>query len=400
MKINAQKSHDLIIGVIFGGRSVEHEVSIITAHQVMDALDTSGFRVLPIYITKNGEWYAGNPLYNIKLYKNTSLNLESQKDVYRVSISPDRTVRQLIHHPNDTSRWSFKKPPHMWADVFFPAIHGTFGEDGTIQGLLDLADVPYVGSGTVASAIGMDKVKAKSLFRDAGIPVLDCIAISRDEYEDSPTDFIQKAEGFSRYPLIVKPISLGSSIGVSRCADSRELEEAVELAFKIDNGVLVEKALTEFVEINCSVIGPPGHPSVCEQPCNDSNLLTFEAKYKRGGKQSKMSGNTEGMASLERIIPAPLPHEMTTRVQELSVKAFKVINASGVARIDFLLETPTNNLYLNEINTMPGSIAFYLWEASDLSFNDLVANLVNLALEKHRSRRRTRFSFETNLLNP
>lgn len=279
MKINAQKSHDLIIGVIFGGRSVEHEVSIITAHQVMDALNTSGFRVLPIYITKNGEWYAGNPLYNIKLYKNTSLNLESQKDVYRVSISPDRTVRQLIHHPNDTSRWSFKKPPHMWADVFFPAIHGTFGEDGTIQGLLDLADVPYVGSGTVASAIGMDKVKAKSLFRDAGIPVLDCIAISRDEYEDSPTDFIQKAEGFSRYPLIVKPISLGSSIGVSRCADSRELEEAVELAFKIDNGVLVEKALTEFVEINCSVIGPPGHPSVCEQPCNDSNLLTFEAKY-------------------------------------------------------------------------------------------------------------------------
>ena len=386
-----------IVAVIFGGRSPEHEVSIITGHQVMDALETAGFLVLPIYITKTGEWYVGQSLYNIKQYADPSLNMNNLENVYRVSISPDRSIREMVLHPS-VKKGLFRKPPQLWADVFFPTIHGSFGEDGTLQGLLELADVPYVGSGVTASAIGMDKVKMKAFFREAGMPTLDCLSVGREEWKPDGKSFLARAEKFCSFPMMVKPVCLGSSIGVMRCANSEELENAIETALVLDDQALVERALLDFVEINCSVMGPPEQTSVCEQPCRTQGFLTFDDKYKKGGKGAKVFGTNAGMASQERIVPAPISPEITSRIQELSMLAFRAIGASGVARFDFLLETAKQELYLNEINTLPGALAFYLWEATGLPFDELVTKLVHIALERYRVRSATQFSFETNLM--
>src|SRR6185295_10704140 len=280
----------------------------------------------------------------------------------RVSLSPDRSIRQLLPHP-DSSKGLFKKSPRLWADVFFPAIHGSFGEDGALQGLFEMADVAYVGSGVLGSAMGMDKVRMKSLFRDSGIPVLNCLSISQEEWKTGDQSFIAKVESAYSYPVIVKPASLGSSIGVKRCEDASSLNDSIEVALRLDERALVERALVDFIEVNCSVMGPPEKASVCEQPCPSEEVLTFDAKYKRGRKGAKTASAEGGMASLDRIIPAPIPDSLTLRIQEISVQAFRLIGASGIARLDFLLEKKDGNLYLNEINTMPGSIAFYLWEA-------------------------------------
>ncbi len=385
------------IAVLFGGRSVEHEVSVITGHQTMDALEVAGYAVLPIYITKEGAWYAGQSLHNMNLYKDLS-TLNTLPDVYRVSLSPDRSIRQLLPHPNSGRRLFKKKMPRLWADVFVPVIHGSFGEDGTLQGLFEMADVPYVGSGVLASTVGMDKVGAKAVYRDADLPVLDCIEVSRAEWKRARDAFVRRAEDFSRYPLMVKPVCLGSSIGVRRCDNAGELREAIEAAVLLNERVLVERALVDFIEINCAVIGPPEHASVCEQPCSSEAMLSFDDKYKRAGKKVGVAGTKGGMASQERMIPAPISAHLTSRLQELAIRAFHVIGASGVARVDFLLETAKENLYINEINTMPGSFAFYLWEASGIPFDELMRRVVNIALDQHRIRTATQFTFAADLL--
>lgn len=386
-----------MVAVLFGGRSAEHEVSVITGHQMMDALETAGYALLPIYISKMGEWYAGQPLHNLHLYTDSAFDVNKLQDVYQVSLSPDRSIRQLLLHPR-TRRGFFKKEPRLWADVFFPTIHGNFGEDGTLQGLFEMADIAYVGSDVLASALGMDKVRMKAIYRDAGIPVLECISVSRIEWNSDSDAFVARVEGFCAYPVMVKPVCLGSSIGVRRCENSRELREAIDTAILLNERVLVERALVNFTEINCSVIGPPGQASVCEQPYTNEAILSFDAKYKQGIKGGVIGGPKAGMASLGRVVPAPISAELTSRIQELSIKAFCAIGAAGVARVDFLLETGEEHFYLNEINTMPGSLAFYLWEATGVPFDELVTRVVNIALDRHQSRRATQFSFEANLL--
>ena len=386
------------IGVIFGGRSVEHEVSVITAHQIMDAIKAAGFDVLPIYITKEGHWYAGAPLYNLKAYSQAVFSPANLEGAYPVTLSPDRSVRQLLINPAH-KKSMFGKLPALWADVFFPAVHGSFGEDGTLQGLLEMADVAYTGSGVLASAIAIDKVRTKEALRAAGLPVLDCLWFHRQAWTEDSDFVLAKAEQFSSYPLIVKPVSLGSSIGVKRCNDRQSLSEAMELAFELDSRVLVERALVDFFEINCSVMGPPERPSVCEQPAATEQVLTFEAKYKRGGKAGKSGGSKgsgTGMASLDRIIPAPIPQDLTAKIQQSAVQAFQAIGAAGVARIDFLVDK--SGLYVNEINTLPGSLAFYLWEHTGIHFDQLVTMMISSAEERYRARRRTQFSFDANLL--
>jgi D-alanine-D-alanine ligase len=288
--------------------------------------------------------------------------------------------------------------PRWWADVFFPTIHGSFGEDGTLQGLFEMAGVPYVGAGVLASAVGMDKVRMKALYRDAGLPVLECISISRVQWQEESAAFITRVEDFAAYPLIVKPVCLGSSIGVRRCENAVELRTAIEAAILLDDRVLVERALVNFVEINCAVLGPPEQASVCEQPHMSEAILSFEAKYKQGGKGRKVGGTKGGMASLGRTIPAPISAELTTRVQDLAVQAFRVLGAAGVARIDFLFEVEREVLYLNEINTLPGSLAFYLWEASGLPFDELMRKVLRIAFDQHRIRSTTEFMFAANLL--
>lgn len=385
------------VAVLFGGRSAEHEVSVITGHQVMDALAAAGYALLPVYIAKEGEWYAGQSLHNIRQYTDPSFRLDKLQGAYHVSLSPDRSIRQLLPHP-DRRRGLFKRVPRLWADVFFPTMHGNFGEDGTLQGLFEMADVAYVGSGVLASALGMDKVHMKALYRDAGLPVLDCVSVSRADWQKDSAAFVAHVEAFCRYPLMVKPVCLGSSIGVQRCANQRELRTAIDAAILLDERVLVERALVNFFEVNCAVLGPPEQVSVCEQPCTSEAVLSFDAKYKRGGKGAKAGGTKAGMASLERLVPAPIAAELTSRIQELAIKAFRVIGAAGVARVDFLFEVDAAHLYLNEINTMPGSLAFYLWETSGVPFDELVTRVVNIALAQHHVRSATQFAFAANLL--
>jgi D-alanine-D-alanine ligase len=387
----------ITVAVLFGGRSVEHEVSVITGHQIMDALKAAGYQVLPIYLTKDGDWYAGEPLHNLQLYTNPAGEPTSAAGVWRVSLSPDRSVRQLLVHPR-ARQGIFRKPPQLWAEVFFPCVHGSFGEDGALQGLFEQADVPYVGAGVAASAIAMDKALTKLICRAVDIPVLECTVVSRHDWEASSAGVIERLEPFCAYPVMVKPACLGSSIGVKRCADRAALLEAIAAGLVLDERVLIEPALTDFIEINCAVMGPPEQASVCEQPVTNEALLSFDAKYKRGGKRAKLRDKPGGMAALERIIPAPLAAELTERVQSLAIRAFHAIGAAGTARLDFLFQPQTERLYLNEINSIPGSLAYYLWEASGIPFDALVEKLVALAQQRHAERSRTQFSFEVNLL--
>lgn len=396
MQYQQRNVHETV-AVLFGGTSAEHEVSVITGHQVMDALEAAGYQLLPVYITKEGAWYAGQALHNIRQYTEPAFHVNRLKDVHRVSLSPDRSIRQLLPHPLH-GKGLLRRVPRLWADVFFPTIHGSFGEDGTLQGLFEMAGVPYVGAGVLASAVGMDKVRMKALYRDAGLPVLECISVSRVQWQEESAAFITRVEDFAVYPLIVKPVCLGSSIGVRRCENAIELRTAIEAAILLDDRVLVERALVNFVEINCAVLGPPEQASVCEQPRTSEAILSFEAKYKQGGKGGKVSGAKGGMASLGRTIPAPISAELTTRIQDLAVQAFRVLGAAGVARIDFLFEVERETLYLNEINTMPGSLAFYLWEASGMPFDELVRKVIRIAFDQHRIRSTTEFMFAANLL--
>jgi D-alanine-D-alanine ligase len=385
------------VAVLFGGRSVEHEVSVITGHQIMDALKVAGHRVLPIFLAKDGEWYAGASLHNLKLYTDPAGEPTSAAGVARVSLSPDRSLRQLVLHPS-LRQGLFRKPPQLWAEVFFPCIHGSFGEDGSLQGLFELADVPYVGSGVAASAISMDKALTKVLCRGMNIPVLDWMILSRGEWEQDATGVVQRIEGSFAYPVIVKPVCLGSSIGVKRCHDSATLRQAIATALTLDDRVLVETALSDFIELNCAVMGPPEQVSVCEQPVTHEAILSFDAKYKRGGKGAKQARKPGGMASLDRLIPAPIAADLTQRVQSLATQAFRMIGCAGTARIDFLYQADRQALYLNEINSIPGSLAFYLWEATGMPFDTLVDKLIAIALQRHQERARTQFSFEVNLL--
>jgi len=387
------------VAVVFGGRSGEHEVSIITAHQVMDALEVAGYSLLPIYISKTGEWFAGQDLNNLERFKDRNLNLNKLDNVWKVSLSPDRSIRTLILHP-EGKKGVFKKPPQLWADIFFPTVHGSFGEDGTLQGLFELADVPYVGSNVLASAVGMDKSKMKDIFRAAGIPILDCLTLSRPEFQRDEKRNLLRLETFCNYPLMVKPLRLGSSIGVKRCRNSEELKYAIDVAFVLDANILGERAVENFKEVNCSVMGPPEQASVCEQPITQGDFLSFESKYKDGNKKTSPSGSKGGMASSKRILPAPLSPSLSKSIQDLAITAFRAIGASGVARLDFLIDNSNEALFLNEINTMPGSLAFYLWEASGLPFDQLVKKVIDIALESYAAKSRTTFSFEANLLVP
>ncbi|MEZ5351390.1 MAG: D-alanine--D-alanine ligase family protein [Bryobacteraceae bacterium] len=393
------------VAVLFGGRSVEHEVSIISAHQVMDALEVAGYDLLPVFLDKGGAWYAGRGLYNLRQYANPGFYPTELRDAHRVSLSPDPSIRQMVMHPNGAKGF-FYKPPVLWADVFFPVLHGAFGEDGCAQGLFELADVPYVGCGVFASAAGMDKVAQKDIFRFAGIPVLDCVSTHRRAWKADPARFVKQVEQAFPYPLIVKPSSLGSSIGIARAKDSAELTQAIEVALTYDERVMVERALVNFQEVNCSVIGPPNRSSVCEMPRSDGDLLTFDNKYRAGHGKGGLKGGVKGanmskggMASLNRQIPAPIPDELSARIQNLASLAFQAIGAHGISRVDFLLDADGQTVFLNEINTIPGSLSFYLWEASGLPFDKLVQTLVDGAVERHKARRETKYSMEANLLS-
>lgn len=374
------------VGVIFGGRSVEHDVSIITANQIMRAFDTEHYEVVPVYISRDGRWYSGEPLLELKNFESEII---SHKGVEPVILSPAVHHHGLIMNPvsGRLSRSDVRR-----LDVAFPAVHGTHGEDGTLQGLLELADIPYVGCGVMASAIANDKITTKALLRQHDIPVIHEVSFSRIAWLADSDTIMQQIVGTLGYPVFVKPATTGSSIGISRVADETTLRAAIDIAAHFDRRVLVEAAVNGGIEVNCSVMGSYAdvQTSVLEQPISWEEFLTFEDKYMRG---------SEGMKSAERIIPAPIDAALSRRIQELAARAFQAIDGTGIARIDFMVKPDTGEIFLNEINTMPGSLAFYLWQESGISMTELVHRLVQLARDAHAEKRRTSFDYQNDLIS-
>lgn len=375
-----------VVGVVFGGRSVEHDVSVVTAHQIMRAFDAERYEIVPIYISRDGRWFSGGPLLELKNFKEEVVSL---KGVEPVVLSPSVQHHGLIGNPVSGL---FNKSEVRRLDVVFPAIHGTHGEDGTLQGLLELADLPYVGCRVLSSAVANDKITTKALLQQHGIPVARGVDFHRSEWLNDPDHIVQRVHNELTYPVFVKPATTGSSIGIGRAGDETLLRASIDVAAHFDRRILVEEAITGCVEINCAVLGSEGdiQATVLEQPVSWEEFLTYEEKYLRG---------SEGMKSAERIIPAPLTDEMAQKIQKMAISAFQAIDGCGTARIDFLVRPDQNEVFLNEINTMPGSLAFYLWDATGISTSALVDRLVALAMDAHAEKRRSTYDYQTDLIN-
>ncbi len=359
----------LRVGVLFGGRSGEHEVSLASASSVIRGLDPDKYEAVPIGITKDGHWLVGSSAQKMLP--------EVLRSGQRVMMATDPTDAALI--PLDRSAGGGQR-----IDVVFPVLHGTFGEDGTIQGLLELAGLPFVGAGVLGSAIGMDKDVAKRLCQAAKIPVVPWLAISRAEWEHDPLGVHRIVEKTFRYPVFIKPATLGSSLGMTKVHSRKELAPALDLAAEFAMKIMVERAVVGR-EIEVSVLGnAEPRASVPGEIVPHREFYDYAAKYLE-----------EGTALL---IPAELKTTQVKKFQELAVKAFRTLELSGMARVDFFLEKNKNNIYLNEVNTIPGftSISMYpkLWEASGIPFRELLDRLIELALEQHREKARTKYAIE------
>ena len=375
--------------IAFGGSSPEHEVSVLSAMQVFAAMDESDFTLVPLYITKTGKWLSGDSLKNLNNYKDLKA-LENSS--YPVSFTKDSMGATHLTEQNKPSL--FKKSTSIPVYTVVCAFHGSEGENGAFQGVCEQFNVPYTGSGVLASSVGMDKVKAKQLCEANNIPVTSSLDFYEHDWELHQNMILEEATLLG-FPLVVKPVNLGSSIGVKKVEDNEELIEAVEVAFRYDAHLLVEVAIQPLMEINCSVLGTAEdcRASVCERPLGTTETLSFEDKYQRG------AGADKGMASADRVIPADISTELTTQIQSLALHTFKTFDASGVARLDFLVNTDTQDVYFNEINTTPGSFSFYLWAKSDLTFKQLVEELIVIALKRHQAKNGRIRSYETNLLS-
>lgn len=375
------------VGVLFGGRSVEHEVSVITAMQIIENMDRTKYEPVAIYVTKEGKWLTGKSLLSFESFKNNDF-----KDSKRIVISPNHNDGNLYAHPDETGLFGKKVVDTI--DIFFPAFHGTNGEDGAAQGLLEFVNKPYVGAGLLASSVGMDKIVMKDVYKANGIPVVDYIWFYRSQWEADKEGSIDKVESKLGYPVFVKPSNLGSSIGISKAKNREMLQVALEIAASYDRKIIVEKAVEEPREINCAVMGYNHQVEVseCEEPLGWSEILSFDDKYVR--KDSKTSGS----ANKNRQIPANIEESTRLEIEELAKKAFTVIDARGNARIDFLIDG-SGKVFVNEINTLPGSIAFYLWEGKGYDFKALVNKMIDISLLTHNEKNSNMYVYESNLFN-
>ena len=353
----------LRVAVIFGGRSGEHDVSLMSARSVLSVLDPAKYEVTQIGITREGQWLTGEDV--IGKFENGKLD-----GLEHFVLSGDPSTR--------TTQYAI--------DVFFPILHGTFGEDGTIQGLFEMADVAYVGAGVVGSAVGMDKGVFKEVMRANDIPIVESVLASRSDVEKNMNAVIEKAEKAGAYPLFTKPANLGSSVGVTKCHNRSDLQEGLMEAASFDRRILVERGVVDAREIEVSVLGNDEPvASVCGEVLPSREFYSYESKYIDG---------TSGLA-----IPAPLPKETSERIREYAVRAYKLIDCAGMARVDFFVEKESNKIYLNELNTIPGftKISMYpkLWEASGLSYAKLVDRLIELALERKAERDHTSHTYRS-----
>ncbi len=388
----------LRIGVFFGSRSVEHEVSVITAQQAMAALPADRFVPVPVYIAKSGAWYTGDQLLQLDRYKDIDRLLAAAT---RVTMRPDPGSRgELIELDGRRGLLGGSARAADRFDVAMPLVHGSNGEDGTLQGLFELAGVPYCGCDVASAAVSMDKRLARTTLRGAGLPVLDDEMVSRARWQLEPDAVCADLARRPGFPMYVKPRRLGSSIGVARVDSDATLRTALDVAFGYDTSILAEAAQDGGIEINCSVLGwgDDVQASVCEQPVT-SGTLSYADKYLSGGKgKGGAKAPVSGMKSSQRIIPAPISEGLTKRIQEAAMTSFRAIGAAGVARVDFLVAPDSELFVVNELNTLPGSLSFYLWEASGVHFDALLTRLVDMAIARHREQQATTSSIDTWLL--
>ena len=387
MKIN--------LAVLFGGKSVEHEVSVISAVQAMASMNKEKYNIIPVYMTKGNEFFTGEKLFDINSFKDIpALLKECTECVFVRSEGKVQLIRQKMK--------KFGSNLISDVDVAFPIVHGTNVEDGTLQGYLATLGLPVVGCDVLSSAVGMNKYVMKTVLKDNGIPVLDCKCYTWKDYEDVD-GLVSRIESAFEYPVIIKPLNLGSSIGIKKASDKEGLLEALELGFEFSKKILVEHAISDLKEINCSVLGDyeSAEASECEEPVNSDDILSFEDKYiggAKGGATGAKTGGSKGMASLKRKIPADITDEMRDRIRKMAVDAFICLGCSGVSRIDFMIDKSNGEVYLNEINTIPGSLSFYLWEPLGMKYSQLLDNMIQLALKADRESHKVVYSFETNVL--
>ncbi|MBE6727526.1 MAG: D-alanine--D-alanine ligase [Ruminococcaceae bacterium] len=380
------------IAVFYGCRSVEHEVSIISAVQAMRSINREKYDVTPVYVTKDGEMYTGASLFDIDNYSNLKKLLSESQRVCFLRDNGKVIMRYL-------DQGFMRKKADVAIDLAFPVVHGTNCEDGTIAGFFEFLNLPYISCDILSAAVGMDKYVFKNVLKSAGLPVLDCVCFRAREYTENQEQITAEITEKIGFPLIIKPVNLGSSVGITKVKTPEELDDAIRLALSFADRILAERAITSLREINCSVLGDADDckASVCEEPFMHDDILSYEDKYKGGSK--KTNGASKGMASLSRKIPADISEEKSQEIRELACKVFKATGSSGVVRIDFMIDTETDTVYANEINTIPGSLAFYLWEATGLSYTDMIDCLVDVAFRRARNREQLTFSIDTNILD-
>lgn len=367
------------VGVIFGGRSGEHEISLASVRSVIDAMDEEKYKIIPIGITKEGQWIAsGDPVRALE-----SGNISASKPAALLGDPSRRNLMKL-----EEKERALEVTQLSELDIIFPVLHGPYGEDGTVQGLLELTGLPYVGAGVTASALAMDKAIFKDVMRAHGMPLVEGLVLKRRDWDRDPQQGMDAVEAKLAYPLFTKPANLGSSVGVSKCHDRRELKAGLAEAAHYDRKVIVEVAVPAAREIEISVLGNDDPiASVPGEIIPSREFYSYEAKYLDDGAQAS-----------DLLIPAPLSSAMTERVQTLAVRAYKAIDCAGMARVDFLLSRETEALYLNEMNTIPGftEISMYpkLWEASGIPYSELIDRLIELALERHQDKLRSKVSYQ------
>lgn len=376
------------IAVFFGGRSTEHEISVISANQAMHAINKDKFEVIPVYITKQGKWYTGEALFDVANYRDTKSLLEKCREVYMRPVYGDSKLYT-------TKKPFFGSDVYADVDVVIPVLHGSNGEDGTFEGILDSIGVPYAGCSVLASANGMDKITMKMILQASGIPVVDYVWFTDKQWAKQKDALIKDIEEKIGYPAIVKPANLGSSVGIGRATDREQLIDRVEDARKYSTRIIVEHMVENLQEINCSVLGDCDDylTSVLEEPIKSGEILSYEDKYMGGSKGAK------GMQASQKRIPADLPEDETERIRFLAGETFRVLSCHGVSRVDMIIDADTRDIYVNEINTIPGSLSFYLWEASGITFDKLMERLVNLALKRKRDYATKTVSYDQNIFS-
>lgn len=376
------------IGVFFGGRSTEHEISVISASQAMHAINRDKYDVTPIYISKQGKWYTGEALLDIANYRDVPALLTKVEEVYMEPCYGDYNL-----YKKKKSMFGSNVLTHL--DVVIPVLHGSNGEDGIFEGVLETIGIPFAGCNTLSSANGMDKITMKMILQACDIPVVDYVWFTDKQWYAQRDELINKIEDKIGYPVIVKPANLGSSVGIGRATNREELVEKVNGAEIYSTRIIVEDMVEDLQEINCSVLGDCDEyqASVLEEPIKSGEILSYEDKYMGGTKGAK------GMQASQKRIPAELPEDETKRIQYLATETFRVLSCHGVSRVDVIVDRKTRDIYVNEINTIPGSLSFYLWEATGISFEQLMDRLVQLALKRKREMGLKTVSYDHNIFS-